>query len=148
VIRLDTSAYTVPTDAAEGDGTFAWTSTTLVLVQASDGDATASAGHTDRAADADVHWFEEPVSSDDLEGLGVVRDAVDADVAAPHQHLAVCAAVPNLRHLEWYDDHVRIEHMFFDGTVRAKGGNAPVNRDAPSSGLAFRAADAERYRVA
>ena len=35
-----------------------------------------------RAADADVHWFEEPVSSDDLEGLGVVRDAVDADVAA------------------------------------------------------------------
>lgn len=32
-------------------------------------------------ADADVRWFEEPVSSDDLTGLGVVRDAIDADVA-------------------------------------------------------------------
>ena len=40
MIRLDTSAYTVPTDAPEGDGTFAWTSTTLVLVRATDGDAT------------------------------------------------------------------------------------------------------------
>ncbi|OBB35699.1 enolase C-terminal domain-like protein [Mycobacterium sp. 852002-51961_SCH5331710] len=30
----------------------------------------------------DVRWFEEPVSSDDLDGLRSVRDAVDADVAA------------------------------------------------------------------
>lgn len=34
------------------------------------------------AEDANVTWFEEPVSSDDLTGLCEVRDAVTADVAA------------------------------------------------------------------
>ncbi|MEO7058400.1 MAG: enolase C-terminal domain-like protein, partial [Lapillicoccus sp.] len=34
------------------------------------------------AADLDVCWFEEPVSSDDLDGLQEVRDAVPADVTA------------------------------------------------------------------
>ncbi len=33
-------------------------------------------------AELDVRWFEEPVSSDDLEGLRQVRHAVTADVAA------------------------------------------------------------------
>lgn len=34
------------------------------------------------AADLDVRWFEEPVSSDDLAGLALVRDRVSADVTA------------------------------------------------------------------
>jgi L-alanine-DL-glutamate epimerase-like enolase superfamily enzyme len=34
------------------------------------------------ATDLDVRWFEEPVSSDDLEGLREVRDAVTPDVTA------------------------------------------------------------------
>ena len=34
------------------------------------------------AADLDVRWLEEPVSSDDLDGLREVRDAVQADVTA------------------------------------------------------------------
>ena len=153
-----------------------------------------------RAADLDVHWFEEPVSSDDLPGLGIVRDAADADVAAgeygydltyfarmapyvdcqqidvtrcggiteflraaavaaahglevsghcaPNQHLAVAAAVPNLRHLEWFHDHVRIEQSLFDGAVSAPGGQAPVPVDTVGNGLSFRAEDAQRYRVA
>jgi L-alanine-DL-glutamate epimerase-like enolase superfamily enzyme len=33
-------------------------------------------------ADAAVAWFEEPVSSDDLDGLHEIRDAIDCDVAA------------------------------------------------------------------
>lgn len=120
------------------------------------------------ASDVNVHWFEEPVSSDDLEGLREVRDAVDADVTAgeygfdltyfrrmvdaesvdclqvdasrcggiseflraaavaashglevsahcgPHLHAHVAAATPNLRHIEWFHDHVRIENMFFE----------------------------------
>jgi L-alanine-DL-glutamate epimerase-like enolase superfamily enzyme len=151
------------------------------------------------AHDLDVRWFEEPVSSDDLDGLGIVRDQVSADVAAgeygydlayfqrmvpyvdcqqidvtrcggiteflraaavaaaagldvsahcvPHQHLAVAAAVPNLRHLEWFHDHVRIETMLFEGAVVATGGNAPVNLTEPGNGLVFREADAEGFRV-
>lgn len=35
--RLDVSAYTIPTDTPESDGTYAWDKTTLVLVQASAG---------------------------------------------------------------------------------------------------------------
>ena len=34
------------------------------------------------AADLDVRWYEEPVSSDDLPGLGLVRDRVAPDVTA------------------------------------------------------------------
>ncbi|GAB3232511.1 enolase C-terminal domain-like protein [Glycomyces halotolerans] len=35
-----------------------------------------------RMREWEVSWFEEPVSSDDLDGLRVVRDAVECDVAA------------------------------------------------------------------
>src|SRR5579859_5548859 len=35
--RLDVSAYTIPTDAPESDGTYAWDKTTMVLVEASAG---------------------------------------------------------------------------------------------------------------
>src|SRR5947209_18400250 len=35
--RLDVSAYTVPTDAPEADGTYAWDKTTIVIVEASAG---------------------------------------------------------------------------------------------------------------
>ena len=37
--RIDVSAYRIPTDAPEADGTFAWQSTTLVVVEASGGRA-------------------------------------------------------------------------------------------------------------
>jgi hypothetical protein len=30
--------------------------------------------------------------------------------------------VPNLRHLEYFHDHQRIERMFFDGTLDPEGG--------------------------
>ncbi|SDZ20596.1 L-alanine-DL-glutamate epimerase [Micromonospora pattaloongensis] len=152
------------------------------------------------AADLDVRWYEEPVSSDDLPGLGLVRDRVRPDVAAgeygydlvyfhrmapyvdclqadvtrcggisaflraaavadaaglevsghcaPHQHLAVAATTPNLRHLEWFHDHVRIESMLFDGAGPADGGRLRVPLDRPGNGLEFRADGAQRYRVA
>lgn len=35
--RLDVSAYTVPTDSAESDGTYAWDKTTIIIVEASAG---------------------------------------------------------------------------------------------------------------
>ena len=38
--RIDVSAYTIPTDAPESDGTLEWQQTTLVLVQASAGGTT------------------------------------------------------------------------------------------------------------
>jgi L-alanine-DL-glutamate epimerase-like enolase superfamily enzyme len=153
------------------------------------------------AADLDVRWFEEPVSSDDLDGLREIRNAVQADVTAgeygydlyyfrrmcaagavdclqadvsrcggisewlrvaavaasyglqvsghcaPHLHAAAATAVPNLRHLEWFHDHVRIESMFFDGALDPAGGVVTPDTGAPGLGLTLRASDAERYRT-
>jgi L-alanine-DL-glutamate epimerase-like enolase superfamily enzyme len=68
---------------------------------------------------------------------------------APHAHAAVAACVPNLRHLEWFHDHTRIESMFFDGTLDPDGGAIhPCDNTAPGLGLELRSAVATRYRVA
>lgn len=159
---------------------------------------------TDRFAEEwDVRWFEEPVSSDDIEGLRMLRDrgpgrleiaageyafvlrdfadllnaqAVDclqADVTrcggitgvlqasglaacrhvdlsahcAPAVSAHVFCAVPRLRHLEYFHDHVRIESMLFDGTLAPDGGELRPDPDRPGLGLEVRWADAEPYRV-
>ncbi|WP_282701256.1 enolase C-terminal domain-like protein [Streptomyces sp. CC219B] len=155
-----------------------------------------------RALDGEgVGWFEEPVSSDDLTGLRLVRDTVACEVTAgeygydlpyfarmvaagavdclqidatrcgglteflraaalaqahglevsahcaPHAHAAVAAAVPNLRHIEWFHDHVRIEDMFFDGALDPTGGVVrPLG--GLGHGLALRAEEVREYRVA
>jgi L-alanine-DL-glutamate epimerase-like enolase superfamily enzyme len=152
------------------------------------------------AADLDVRWLEEPVSSDDLDGLRLVSGAVDADVTAgeygydlayfrrmceagavdclqadasrcggitewlrvaavaasynleisghcaPHLHVHAAAATPNVRHLEYFHDHVRIEKMAFDGTSEPRDGLLRPDPDAPGHGLTLRAGDIEKYR--
>jgi len=153
------------------------------------------------AAEAGVAWFEEPVSSDDLDGLVQVRDAAPAcmDVAAgeyafntddvrrmlvrravdvqqvdasrclgitgflqagtlcdahhidlsghcaPALHVHPAAAVPRLRHLEWFHDHVRIEQMLFDGAPVPTDGVIRPDMTRPGLGLEFKHQDAERY---
>jgi L-alanine-DL-glutamate epimerase-like enolase superfamily enzyme len=151
-------------------------------------------------AEHNVTWFEEPVTSDDLEGLREVRDQVDPDVTAgeygydlpyfarmvgsvdclqvdvtrcggitewlraaavaaahglqvsahcaPNLHAAVCAAVPNLRHLEYFHDHVRIETMLFDGALAPAGGALHPDRSRSGLGLALKDANAAPYRTA
>lgn len=146
-----------------------------------------------------VTWFEEPVSSDDRDGLRRVRAAVAADVAAgeygfhlpdfaalvpvvdclqvdvtrcggygewlrvaamaaahnlevsghcaPNVTAHVAAATPNLRHLEWFHDHDRIERLFFDGVLQPSGGTVRPDVSVPGNGLLFKEADAQRYRV-
>ncbi len=157
----------------------------------------------DACADADIRWFEEPVTSDDLPGLRLMRqrapgqidiaageytytlddarrmleaDAVDvlqADATrcggitgflqvgalceahhidlsahcAPSVHRHVGCAVPRLRHLEWFHDHVRIEQMLFDGAPVAHDGAIEIDWSRPGHGLTFKSRDAERYRV-
>jgi L-alanine-DL-glutamate epimerase-like enolase superfamily enzyme len=152
-------------------------------------------------AELDVSWFEEPVSSDDLEGLRLLRDrappameiaageygyepfyfrrmlqagAVDvlqADATrccgitgflraaaladafmvplsshtSPALHLHVCCAVPRLRHIEWFHDHVRIERMLFDGAPVPKHGVISPDLSRPGIGLDLKRADAERF---
>jgi L-alanine-DL-glutamate epimerase-like enolase superfamily enzyme len=148
-----------------------------------------------------VSWYEEPVSSADLEGLRLLRDrapagleiaageygyvlrdfvnlvragAVDclqADVTrcggitgllqvaslarghgldlsghcAPQASAHALCAVPNLRHLEYFHDHVRVERMLFDGILEPDGGCLRPDRSRPGHGLDLKRADAERY---
>ena len=153
------------------------------------------------AAECGVAWFEEPVSSDDLDGLAQVRDASPPcmDVAAgeyafntddarhllerrvvdvlqcdasrclgitgflavgalcdahhvdlsghcaPALHVHAASAVPRLRHLEWFHDHVRIEHLLFDGAPTPRGGAIRPDMTRPGLGLDFKHQDAERF---
>jgi len=157
----------------------------------------------ERIADQQVSWFEEPVSSDDLAGLALVRqrapagmeiaageyaytpddferltagpavDVLQADITrcggvtgflqaaglaaarhmelschcAPAAHLAVACAVPHLRHVEWFHDHVRIEQMLFDGAPLAREGAIAPDPDRPGLGIALKLPDAERFLV-
>lgn len=157
----------------------------------------------ERFAEQDVCWFEEPVSSDDLAGLRVLRDrappgmeiaageygydlpyfrrmlaagAVDvlqidatraagvtgfvqaAAVAAafglevsahcaPSLHVHPCCAIANVRPLEYFHDHARIEQMLFDGAPRPVAGALHPDLSRPGMGLEFKRADAERYAV-
>jgi L-alanine-DL-glutamate epimerase-like enolase superfamily enzyme len=151
--------------------------------------------------EADVRWFEEPVSSDDLPGLRLLRERVPAPMeiaageysytmddvrrmleahavdvqqadatrcggitaflaagvlcaahhrdlsahCAPAVHLHAACAVPRLRHLEWFHDHVRIEHMLFDGAPSPQDGAIRPDLTRPGIGIALKRQDAERY---
>jgi L-alanine-DL-glutamate epimerase-like enolase superfamily enzyme len=65
---------------------------------------------------------------------------------APNLHARVGIAVPNLRHVEYFHDHQRIERMFFDGALDPAGGIMIPDPDQPGLGLTLRDSDAERYR--
>jgi L-alanine-DL-glutamate epimerase-like enolase superfamily enzyme len=149
----------------------------------------------------DVTWFEEPVTSYDLDGLRLLRerspvgmdiaageyaytpadfrsllgavDCLQADATrcggisgfleagslaaayelelsghtAPTIHAHAACALPKLRHLEWFHDHVRIERMFFDGFLEPQDGVLRPDRSRPGLGVELRRADAERYAV-
>jgi L-alanine-DL-glutamate epimerase-like enolase superfamily enzyme len=152
------------------------------------------------AAEFGVSWFEEPVSSQDLDGLAAVRRQVLPDVAAgeyswsladsahliaadavdclqldmtrcggvteflrgsalaaahnlqvsghcaPNLHARVGIAVPNLRHVEYFHDHQRIERLLFDGALDPEGGALTPDHGQPGLGLTLRTSDAEQYR--
>ena len=153
--------------------------------------------------ESDVSWFEEPVSSDDLLGLRLLRDngpagmriaageygydacyfermlgagAVDvlqADVTrcggvtgllgvgalcharnlplschcGPTIHVHAAAAIENLIHVEYFHDHTRIEHMFFDGLPELRDGALWPDLDRAGMGLQLKRRDAEAYAV-
>jgi L-alanine-DL-glutamate epimerase-like enolase superfamily enzyme len=154
------------------------------------------------AAEWDVRWHEEPVSSADLEGLRLCRDrapgrldvaageyafvprdflnlleagAVDClqvdvtraggitgllyasglaagfglDVSghcAPQLSAHALCAVPRLRHLEYFHDHVRLEAMLFDGVLEPEdGGVLRPDRSRPGNGLELKREEAEQW---
>ncbi len=156
-----------------------------------------------RFAELGVSWFEEPVSSDDLEGLRLLRDRAPAsmEIAAgeygydlpyfrrmleagavdvlqadatrcggitgflrvgalcearslplsahcgPSIHAHPACSLPSFRHLEFFHDHDRIEHMLFDGALTPEGGALRPDLSRPGLGLEFKRRDAARFAV-
>jgi L-alanine-DL-glutamate epimerase-like enolase superfamily enzyme len=153
-------------------------------------------------AGSGVSWFEEPVSSDDLAGLRLVRDRAPAGMAisageygydlpyfqrmlaagavdvlqadatrcggitgfmgaaavaeasgvplsahcAPALHVHPCAAATSAIHAEWFHDHVRLEHMLFDGAPHPISGSiAPSDR--AGLGLTLKESEATRFET-
>jgi len=154
-------------------------------------------------AELGVSWYEEPVSSEDLAGLKLLRDRAPASMeltageygydsmyfcrmcaagavdvlqadatrckgitgflraaaiadafqlplsshCAPSLHLHPCCAAPRVRHMEYFHDHVRIEHMLFDGALSPVGGAIEPDLGRPGLGLELKEADAKRFAV-
>jgi len=65
---------------------------------------------------------------------------------APTLHAHVGAATANLRHVEYFHDHQRIERLLFDGALDAHGGVLTPDAGRPGLGVQLRTADAEQYR--
>ncbi|HEX3244634.1 MAG TPA: enolase C-terminal domain-like protein [Chloroflexota bacterium] len=150
---------------------------------------------------ADVNYFEEPVSSDQLEQLAFIRSRIDQDVAAgeygydpwyfrtmlragavdilqadvtrclgvtgwleaasiahgfavpfsahtaPSIHAQIGCVAPSIAHVEYFHDHVRIEHMLFDGTPQPAGGYLAPDPSRPGLGLELKRQDAEPFLI-
>ena len=77
----------------------------------------------------------------------MLRRPCESAHCAPALHVHAASAVPRLRHLEWFHDHVRIEHMLFDGAPVPKNGAIEPDMTRPGLGLAFKHQDAERFAV-
>jgi L-alanine-DL-glutamate epimerase-like enolase superfamily enzyme len=157
----------------------------------------------ERFRELGVGWFEEPVSSDDLEGLRLIRDrgpagmdiaageygydeayfrrmirngAVDvlqADATrcggisgflnvgalcfaeglplsahtAPTVHGHVCCALPAARHVEYFHDHTRIEHMCFEGAATQIRGELRPDWNTAGLGIDLRGSDIDKYKA-
>ncbi|GAB1640199.1 enolase C-terminal domain-like protein [Krasilnikovia sp. MM14-A1259] len=144
------------------------------------------------AARLGVTWFEEPVSSDRLADLALLRSTATTEITAgeygttteyfrrmcgagavdclqvdatrcggytglfaaaavadafglqvsthcgPHLHAPACAALPNLRHAEWFADHVRADAVLFDGLAHVHRGAVQPQRHRPGHGMHLR----------
>jgi L-alanine-DL-glutamate epimerase-like enolase superfamily enzyme len=77
-------------------------------------------------------------------------DAYHIDLSAhcaPAAHLHAACAVPRLRNLEWFHDHVRIERMLFDGAPVAEDGMIRPDLSRNGHGLTLKMKEAEAYAV-
>jgi L-alanine-DL-glutamate epimerase-like enolase superfamily enzyme len=78
-------------------------------------------------------------------GLAAAHNLQVSAHCAPNLHAHVGAATANLRHVEYFHDHQRIERLLFDGALDPRGGTLTPDPARPGLGLDLRAADAARY---
>jgi len=78
-------------------------------------------------------------------GLGTSFGIELSGHCAPQLSAHAFCAVPKLRHLEYFHDHVRVESLLFDGVLEPESGELRPDRSRPGHGLELKRADAERY---
>lgn len=66
---------------------------------------------------------------------------------APSIHATLCCALAPAMNVEYFHDHVRIEHMFFDGAITARKGLLKPDASAHGLGLTLKRSDAEKFKV-
>lgn len=66
---------------------------------------------------------------------------------APSLHAHPACALKRLRHVEYFHDHVRIEHMVFDGALTPRDGALYPDLSRPGFGLEFKYADARQFAI-
>ena len=64
---------------------------------------------------------------------------------APSIHAQAACALQRLRHVEYFHDHVRIEHMLFDGALTPRDGDLCPDLTRPGLGLDLKHADARKF---
>ena len=83
--------------------------------------------------------------------VGALCDARSIDLSAhcaPQISAQVSTGVWHLRHLEYFHDHNRIEHVVFDGCLEPEpGGVLRPDRSRPGCGLTVKWTDIEKWRV-
>jgi L-alanine-DL-glutamate epimerase-like enolase superfamily enzyme len=65
--------------------------------------------------------------------------------ASIHAHIG--CAVPQIAHLEYFHDHVRIENMLFEGVLQPEAGHLRPDPSRPGLGLELKESDARRWRL-
>jgi L-alanine-DL-glutamate epimerase-like enolase superfamily enzyme len=80
-------------------------------------------------------------------GLAAAHQLDVSGHCAPAISTHPLCAMPRLRHLEYFHDHVRLERMLFDGTPELVDGCLQADLSRPGHGLELKAVDAEPYRV-
>lgn len=83
-----------------------------------------------------------------LLGVSGLCDVFQLDLSAhcaPAISAHAFAAVPRLRHLEYFHDHVRVERMLFDGVPEPEGGVLRPDRSRPGNGLELKVKELQRW---
>ena len=64
---------------------------------------------------------------------------------APSLHAHPACALKRLRHVEYFHDHVRIEHMLFDGALTPQDGELCPDPSRPGLGIELKREDARKF---
>ena len=102
-----------------------------------------------RCAESSMTLFEEPVVSENVPGLCLLRHRAPAGMAIATGEYrydpGYFRRMIDGESVEYFFDHARVERMLFDGALEARAGMLHPDASRPGLGLELKRADAARY---